>query len=70
MYEGAWFNDLRQGKGRQEYPNKDVYEGTWELNLVSSGSTIGIPQCIGTAHAKYILCHKHSGLRFYLCLVL
>ena len=34
-YEGAWFNDLRQGKGRQEYPNKDVYEGTWELNLVS-----------------------------------
>ena len=35
MYEGTWFNDLRHGKGRQEYPNRDVYEGSWELNVVS-----------------------------------
>ena len=35
MYEGSWFNDLRHGKGRQEYPNKDIYDGSWEQNMVS-----------------------------------
>ena len=35
MYDGTWFNDLRHGKGRQQYPNGDVYDGSWELNVVS-----------------------------------
>ena len=33
-YEGSWESDLRHGRGKQMYPNGDLYEGGWELNKV------------------------------------
>jgi hypothetical protein len=33
-YDGSWENDLRHGFGKQKYPNRDYYEGGWEMNRV------------------------------------
>ena len=36
VYEGSWDKDMKHGAGKELYANGDMYEGTFELNRVSS----------------------------------
>ena len=30
VYEGEWLNELRDGQGKQRWPDGSLYEGKWE----------------------------------------
>ena len=37
---GDFLNNLREGQGKMEYTNGDVYEGGWKTNMVSRFSQL------------------------------
>eukprot|EP00960_Hanusia_phi_P059978 764352-Hanusia_phi.AAC.4 len=48
IYDGMWQNDMRQGEGKCEYANKDVFVGNFVANFREGG--IG---CLYTANCAY-----------------
>ena len=46
MYEGGWKGGRKEGVGRMEFPNKDVYEGEW-VNDLPDGEGMYVSEASG-----------------------